>query len=175
MAAAPKEFNASPAQLKHASQLNARELDLFEMLKKQLRLSNLQLMLSGGVAGRFMRPVTGDRIGSSAAFIEAYRSTSSNPVAVVVAAQFTGVPGKQVKLSLAASDNAAEVVDYLGNSALAPSFGKIISYPILVKPNQALWITTANTLIPLVIGDVFTIRMFDAREYLTDDVWQTAR
>lgn len=170
-----EDFNARPAQLVAPQDLTLREQDLFNALKTQYRLSYLQVMLTSGVAGRFVKPLLGSAIGVSTTFLEIYRNTASGLVAVTIAAQFGAVPGKALKLSRSASDNVAEVIDYLGNAAAPPSFGKLISYPIILKPNEALYATTANTLVALDGNDVFTVRVFNPSEYLSDDIWQSRR
>lgn len=153
--------------------LTTRERDLFMALKQQNRLNYLQCLMVKGVAGRFGKPVFGNAIGSSSQFIQVIRNGQANPISVTIAAQFAGGPGKQVKLSFSGSQAASEVVDYLGNTAAAPSFGKVISDPILLVPGQELFVACADPVFPLDAGDLLTVRVFDVAKFLTDGVWES--
>lgn len=157
----------------NSPRLTVRERDLFMALKQQNRLNYLQCLMIKGVAGRFERPVFGNLIGATDRYISVIRNGQANPISVTISAQFGAVPGKAIKLSFSGSQAASEVVDYLGNSALAPSFGKLISDPILLIPGQELFINTANTLIALDAGDMFSVRVFDVAKFLVDGVWES--
>lgn len=152
--------------------LNPREKDLFDALITTNRLLFLLCLTAKATAGRFERAVTGDMIGVTDLFIPMYKNQSSYPLGVVIGGQFNSAAGRQIKLSLSQSGASSEVVDYLGNAASGPSFGKRISDPILLVPNQQLWINTADVNFALAAIDIFTVRIFDLAQYLSESAWQ---
>lgn len=163
-------FNTSELQSKL---LSAREADLFQLLMEHNRLLYLNCLMQTAIAGKFESPVLGSAIGAVDKFVPVYRNKYPNPVAVTVLGLFSGVPGKQVKLSLSQANTNAEVVDFLGNTASAPSFNKRISGTILLQPHQELFINTADTNFALVAGDIFAVRVFDVRQLVADSSWET--
>lgn len=137
------------------------------------RLAFLTIMSQSPLpAGRFEQAMIGSDIGAIDQYKTMYENTGLNPVGIAVYAAFTGVAGKQVKLALMPDGGDATVVDYLGNSAVSPSFGKRISATTILKPGEKLWINTANTAVALIATDVFNVRIFDPREYVGDRSWE---
>lgn len=125
-----------------------RQLDRIQSLLK------LSLLTTGGL------PVTlignnfiGDNIGTTSRYIEIYRNNFQRLVALTVNAEFT-VPGQKASLSLTSDPSNS------GRVSLLSSTGTIQSSTIWLKPDQSLYINTADTAFSL-NGSVFRVLLFD--------------
>ena len=125
-------------------------------------------------AGEFATPLTGDKIGASAAYVELFRNKAAgNPVGVEVYGYFA-LAGRQIKLSLSNTPGDEDVWDWLGDTGGPPSFGHRKSTTCVVPPGKAIWIANAvdPTVFPLTVDDVFRVRYLDVAEYMADNLWQ---
>lgn len=171
------QFNRE--ELESGATLTPRERDLFRELINMNRLLFVLALGQGAAGGKFEKPVQGDEIqamvsGTDAGFISVYKNPNPYPVAVTILGQFSGVPGKQVKISLSQAQASNEVIDYLGNTAAAPSFNKRISVPIILAPKQEIFIASADTGFALLAADIFAVRVLDIRRLVADAAWETA-
>lgn len=181
----PNPFTRRPGQLSQfttqelESSLTPRERDLFRELIGMNRLLFVLALGQGAAGGRFETPVLGDAIqaavaGTVANFVRVFQNPNPYPVAVTLLGQFSGAPGKQVKISLSQAQSTSEVIDFLGNTAAAPSFAKRISVPIILAPKQEIFIASADVVFPLVAADIFAVRVLDIRKLISDSAWETA-
>lgn len=155
--------------------MTPRERELFRALIQGNRINFMTLLLqSPQPAGAFDKAMTGDAIGTTDKYITLVaQNKRPNPIAVTIYAQFSGIPGKQVKISLTTNQSDDQVVDYLGNTPASPSFNKRRTDPVILNPGDALYINTADTNFALVVGDKFLVRIFDPARALNEEVWQT--
>ena len=125
------------------------------------RLANVEdiLRLILLTAGSTM-PVTqiatafeGTTIGTTNKYIELYRNNFLRLIAVKVFADFTAA-GQQASLSLTTDLSNYGRIDKLANG------GKFISDTIWLKPDQSLYINTADTAVSL-NGSQYRVLMFD--------------
>ena len=131
-------------------------LNKIEREVRQIRaLLKLSLLTAGGSL-----PITligntfiGDNIGTTNRYIEIYRNNFQRLIALTVNAEFT-VPGQRASLSLTSDPSNS------GRVALLSSTGVIQSNTIWLKPDQSLYINTADTAFSL-NGSVFRVLIFD--------------
>lgn len=125
------------------------------------RLDNIETLLRLTLlrAGTNM-PVTqiasafdGSRIGTTNRFVEVYKNNFLRLIAVKVVARFSAV-GQTADLSLTTDLSGYGVIDTLLNGT------KSVSDTVWLKPDQSLYINTANTGITL-NGAQFRVLMFD--------------
>lgn len=133
------------------SRLDKIERDQREIVK----LLKLNLLTAGGSL-----PVTligntfiGDNIGTTDRYIELYRNNFSRLIALKVTAEFT-IPGQTASISLT-TDRSNQ-----GRVSLLSSAGLVTSETIWVKPDQTIYINTADTAFTL-NGAVFRVFIFD--------------
>lgn len=151
----------------------------YDQLVLQNRLLSIVAMSAATLAaGRYETNVVGANFPAAPSndYIQLIRNSFPHPVAVQVSAIFTGGPGVHVRLSLGTDAATSLIVDYLGNAASYPSFGKLISKTIILVPNQALNIACwQSAVFPVQAADEFKVLMFDPMLYVSDKVWQTRK
>ncbi len=132
--------------------------ELTQRLARLENLLSLALMASGPSL-----PVTsvatvfaGDLIGVTDRYLELYSNRYNRLVAVKVVADFN-IPGATADLSLQTTDNGK--IDNLS------SVGNTISGTIWLRPQQSLYINTADTAFSL-NGTVFRVLLFDPLSFL---------
>lgn len=132
-------------------------------LNRKLELTQ-QLMVFTTLASA-SSPVTsiaanfdGNLIGVTDRYLELYRNNYNRLVALRVTGEFA-VPGATASLSLSANPSNIDRVDILS------SVGKVISDVIWLRPNQILYINTADTVFTLT-GSLFRVRLFDPLSFL---------
>jgi len=128
-------------------------MDMDLRLERLEKLVAMTLLASGpslpvtSVATNFV----GSQIGTTNRYLDLYTNNYPRLVAVKVVAEFA-VPGASVNLSYQMSDNGK--IDTLASS------GKVISETIWLKPNQTLYINTANPVFTCA-GSTFRVLLFD--------------
>ena len=132
-------------------------------LNRKLELTQ-QLMVFTTLASA-SSPVTsiaanfdGNLIGVTDRYQELYRNNYNRLVALRVTGEFA-VPGSTASLSLSANPSNIDRVDILS------SVGKVISDVIWLRPNQILYINTADVVFTLT-GSLFRVRLFDPLSFL---------
>ena len=100
----------------------------------------------------------GNLIGVTDRYQELYRNNYNRLVALRVTGEFA-VPGSTASLSLSANPSNIDRVDILS------SVGKVISDVIWLRPNQILYINTADVVFTLT-GSLFRVRLFDPLSFL---------
>lgn len=133
-------------------------LDIDVRLERLERLVAMTLLSSGSSL-----PVTsvatifaGDQIDVQDRYLDIYSNNYNRLVAVKVIGEFV-VPGSTVDLSYQNNDN--------GKIDTLSSLGKVISDTIWLKPNQTLYINTADTAFSC-NGSVFRVLLFDPISFL---------
>lgn len=139
----------TPLFIQKAAQTDSERLENIETI---LRLT---LLTAGGSL-----PVTqiatgfdGLKIANVSKYLELYRNNFLRLIAVKVAASFSAV-GQTASLSLTTDLSNYGVIDTLTNGT------KVTSDTIWLKPDQSLYINTANTGVTLT-GAQFRVLMFD--------------
>ena len=120
-----------------------------------IKLLKLNLLTAGGSL-----PVTligntfiGDNVGTTDRYIELYRNNFARLIAIKVTAEFV-LPGQTASISLT-TDRSNQ-----GRVSVLASGGLITSETIWVKPDQIIYINTADTAFTL-NGSVFRVLIFD--------------
>lgn len=122
---------------------------------------------------RFANAMKGDKIGAVDNYQLLYENKGVNPVGVRIYADFGDVPGRQIKISLSNKKDDSDVVEFLGNTADAPSFNKRLSDTIVVMPQSKLWVNGINlSAFPLDVNDTFRVRVFDPGEFIASRDWE---
>lgn len=134
------------------------DMDVDTRLQRLEKLVAMTLLASGSSL-----PVTsvatvfvGDQIGTQDRYLDLYQNNYPRLVAVKVVAEFV-LPGSSVDLSLQLTDN--------GKIDTLSSAGKVISETIWLKPNQTLYINTADTAFTL-NGSTFRVLLFDPISFI---------
>jgi hypothetical protein len=146
---------------------------LYNALVMSNRLAWMNLLATQPlVTGKFATSMTGERIGAVDNYIELFTNKAAHPVAVRVLGSFSGIPGKQVKLALTPDSQDSSVVDYLGNTASAPSFNKRLTDSIVLMPNETIYINTVDPMFNLVLTDIFRVRLLDPAAIVANPSWE---
>lgn len=133
-------------------------LDLDVRLQRLERLVAMTLLSSGSslpvtsVATEF----SGDLIGTQDRYIDLYRNKYDRLIAIKVVGEFV-VPGAAIDLSYGTTDS--DKIDTLSST------GKVVSDTIWLKPNQSIYINTANIVFSCT-GSVFRVLLFDPISFL---------
>lgn len=135
--------------MNNAADLNHKDL---QEVKSLLRL--LLFTAGGSLPTTTIGPnFLGNQIGTTDEYRPLYRNNYDRLIALKVTAEFA-IPGAAASLSLTTdrSNN--------GRIALLSSSGPVISETIWLKPEDSLYINTANTVFSL-DGSVFRVLIFD--------------
>jgi hypothetical protein len=130
-----------------------RKLDLTQQLMVFTALASASSPVTS-IAANF----DGNLIGVTDRYQELYRNNYNRLVALRVTGEFA-VPGSTASLSLSANPSNIDRVDILS------SVGKVISDVIWLRPNQILYINTADVVFTLT-GSLFRVRLFDPLSFL---------
>ncbi len=130
-----------------------RKLDLTQQLMVFTALASASSPVTS-IAANF----DGNLIGVTDRYQELYRNNYNRLVALRVTGEFA-VPGSTASLSLSANPSNIDRVDILS------SVGKVISDVIWLRPNQILYINTADVVFTL-DGSLFRVRLFDPLSFL---------
>ena len=95
----------------------------------------------------------GDTIGTRDNYVELYKNNYQRLIALKVVAEFA-VPGATASISLTTDRSNNGRVDILSSA------GKVISDTIWVRPNETIYINTADTAFTL-NGSIFRVLIFD--------------
>ena len=135
-----------------------------EEIKKKVELNNNLISLGLLAAGGSL-PITsvgqvfsGDLIGVQDRYLDLYKNNYPRLIAIKVTAEFA-IPGAVVSLSLSTSPSNIDRIDVLS------SVGKVISDTIWLRPNQNIYINTADTTFTCA-GSTFRVLLFDPLSFL---------
>jgi hypothetical protein len=131
-----------------------RELDEVKSYLKLLLLSQGGSMPVTAIGPTF----TGETIGTTNRYVILAKNNFDRLVAARVTARFS-IPGQTASLSLTSDLSNQGRIDILSSS------GKVISEQLWLKPNQTLWINTADTAFSL-NGAEFKVLLFDPLAFL---------
>ncbi len=95
----------------------------------------------------------GDTIGTRDNYVELYKNNYQRLIALKVVAEFA-IPGATASISLTTDRSNNGRVDILSSA------GKVISDTIWVRPNETIYINTADTVFTL-SGSIFRVLIFD--------------
>ncbi len=95
----------------------------------------------------------GDTIGTRDNYVELYKNNYQRLIALKVVAEFA-IPGATASISLTTDRSNNGRVDILSSA------GKVISDTIWVRPNETIYINTADTAFTL-SGSIFRVLIFD--------------
>jgi hypothetical protein len=129
--------------------------EIKEILRGSQSLLKLGILSAGGslpttlIGNNFI----GDTIGTTDNYVELYKNNYQRLVALKVVAEFV-VPGATASISLTTDRSNNGRIDLLSSA------GKVISDTIWVKPNETIYINTADTAFSL-NGSVFRVLIFD--------------
>jgi hypothetical protein len=129
--------------------------EIKEILRGSQSLLKLGILSAGGslpttlIGNNFI----GDTIGTTDNYVELYKNNYQRLVALKVVAEFV-VPGATASISLTSDRSNNGRIDLLSSA------GKVISDTIWVKPNETIYINTADTAFSL-NGSVFRVLIFD--------------
>ncbi len=135
-----------------------------EAIQKKVELNNNLISLGLLAAGGSL-PITsvgqvfsGDLIGVQDRYLDLYKNNYPRLIAIKVTAEFA-IPGAVVSLSLSTSPSNIDRIDVLS------SVGKVISDTIWLRPNQNIYINTADTAFTCA-GSTFRVLLFDPLSFL---------
>ncbi len=137
---------------------------IVEEVKKKVELNNNMLSLALLAAGGSL-PITsvaqvfsGDLIGVTDRYLDLYKNNYPRLIALKVTAEFA-IPGAAISLSLSNSPSNIDRIDILS------SVGKVVSDTIWLRPNQSIYINTADTAFTCA-GSTFRVLLFDPLSFL---------
>ena len=135
-----------------------------EAIRNKVELNNNLISLGLLAAGGSL-PITsvgqvfsGDLIGVQDRYLDLYKNNYPRLIALKVTAEFA-IPGAVVSLSLSTSPSNIDRIDVLS------SVGKVISDTIWLRPNQNIYINTADTAFTCA-GSTFRVLLFDPLSFL---------
>lgn len=162
----PPSSDQVDALLKQGQKLSANMEELY-------RAIYLNVLLQAPMpSGRFSGTILGTAM-TSADFVPLYVNNANSLVALRVLFDVGAIPGVQVYLSYSTDASFEQVIDYLGNSALTPSYNKRISDTILVLPAQTIYIAPVNfAIFPPKADDKFRLRVWDPTSFMRADAFR---